>query len=477
MTVSNFIPTHPLGVKPLGNLYLSSSPNAKNNAGSLAILADETLMLLLEHLDSTSLANLGATCQYLFAFSNSDELWKQLFLQSPKRTASHMEWIGTWRSLLRRCSEEPKRLQPPSCSNVFSDVLHRPFLCSHIDLAKYTSNIPARNQIARMETMSYGEFSSKWGQKPFVLTNYVKDWRAMKEWTIDSLLEKYHDVVFRAECVDWDLESYVKYMKNTGDESPLYLFDKKFAEKMNVTVGPESTDMYGRPEVFGPDLFEVLGTERPAHRWLIIGPARSGSTFHKDPNATSAWNAVVQGSKYWIMFPPSVDVPGVYVSEDSSEVTSPLSIAEWLIEFHTEARQKPECIEGICKAGEILHVPSGWWHLVVNLEDGIALTQNFVPRTNNLHHLVEALSFLKDKADQVSGFEDEVTNPYDLFVERLHEKFPDMLEEGVVLYEKKQAGKKRKWDDVVAVKDEQSQQSGFSFGFVIDDEESEEEES
>lgn len=81
MTVSNFIPTHPLGVKPLGNLYLSSSPNAKGNAGSFAILADETLMLLLEHLDSTSLANLGATCQFLFAFCNSDDLWKQLFLQ------------------------------------------------------------------------------------------------------------------------------------------------------------------------------------------------------------------------------------------------------------------------------------------------------------------------------------------------------------------------------------------------------------
>ena len=31
----------------------------------------------------------------------------------------------------------------------------------------------------------------------------------------------------------------------------------------------------------------VLGTERPDWRWLIIGPARSGSAFHVDPNQVS----------------------------------------------------------------------------------------------------------------------------------------------------------------------------------------------
>jgi hypothetical protein len=41
-------------------------------------------------------------------------------------------------------------------------------------------------------------------------------------------------------------------------------------------------------------------------RWLIIGPHRSGSSFHVDPNATCAWNAVVSGAKKWILFPPGV---------------------------------------------------------------------------------------------------------------------------------------------------------------------------
>lgn len=90
-------------------------------------------------------------------------------------------------------------------------------------------------------------------------------------------------------------------MTKNEDESPLYLFDKGFAEKMNIHIG-HNTDAaaYWPPECFGSDLFELLGDERPAHRWLIIGPQRSGSTFHKDPNGTSAWNAVLEGSKYWI---------------------------------------------------------------------------------------------------------------------------------------------------------------------------------
>ena len=65
------------------------------------------------------------------------------------------------------------------------------------------------------------------------------------------------------------------------------------------------------PEHFEADLFSVLGEDsRPDYRWLIMGPERSGSTFHKDPNATSAWNAVVRGSKKWILFPPHITPPG-----------------------------------------------------------------------------------------------------------------------------------------------------------------------
>lgn len=36
------------------------------------------------------------------------------------------------------------------------------------------------------------------------------------------------------------------------------------------------------PEYFAEDLFSLLGENgRPDYRWIIMGPEKSGSTFHK----------------------------------------------------------------------------------------------------------------------------------------------------------------------------------------------------
>ncbi|KAK9421091.1 hypothetical protein SUNI508_06236 [Seiridium unicorne] len=463
---TEFIPVHPLGIKPLGNQYFASGPLARQALGHVGRLPDEMILQLLEYLQPESLESLGSTCRFLHAFCRLDDLWKPLFLESVVGPALP-PWRGTWRNTLLQLPEDVStRID---CSNVFSDVLHRPFACSNIVLKNYVSGIPRGNQISRLSNLSYGDFAERWSDQPFILTDYVQSWPVYEDWTIEKLNKSYSNVDFRAEAVDWPFSAYHSYMCNSRDESPLYLFDRKFAEKMGIKIGHEEDCAYWPPECFGEDVFHLLGQERPAHRWLIIGPERSGSTFHKDPNGTGAWNAVIQGSKYWLMFPPSVpQPPGVFVSADSSEVTSPLSIAEYLLTFHAEARKEAGCLEGICGAGELLYVPSGWWHLVVNLEAGIALTQNFV--TNSKKHLAHVLSFLKDKPDQVTGFSRDVESPYDLFVQRLREKQPQLLEQAFEEMERKSAGKKRRWEEAVGSKEETGNGSGgFSFGFGGDD--------
>lgn len=75
------IPTHPLGVKPLGNQYLFQGVNARRSTGIWDTLPDEILMVIFEYFDVQGLFALGHTCKFLYAFCHSEELWKTLFLQ------------------------------------------------------------------------------------------------------------------------------------------------------------------------------------------------------------------------------------------------------------------------------------------------------------------------------------------------------------------------------------------------------------
>ncbi|XP_059428480.1 arginine-specific demethylase JMJ22-like [Corylus avellana] len=189
------------------------------------------------------------------------------------------------------------------------------------------------------------------------------------------------------------LEDYFRYSDQAREERPLYLFDPKFAEKV-----PKLGLEYEVPVYFQEDLFSVLGHERPDYRWIIIGLAGSGSSFHIDPNSTSAWDAVIKGSKKWVLFPPDLIPPGVHPSPDGAEVACPVSIIEWFMNFYiTTKTWKKKPIECICKAGEVIFVPNGWWHLVINLEESIAITQNYASRRNLLNvmnFLINAFLFI-----------------------------------------------------------------------------------
>lgn len=64
----------------------------------------------------------------------------------------------------------------------------------------------------------------------------------------------------------------------------------------------------------------------------------------------------------------------------------------------TAARGPYECV--VCP-GELVFVPRGWWHAVLNLEDSVAVTSNFVSPTGAAH----TLAFLTAMPYAVSGLQ------------------------------------------------------------------------
>ncbi|KAI5069039.1 hypothetical protein GOP47_0015340 [Adiantum capillus-veneris] len=313
------------------------------------------------------------------------------------------------------------------------------------------------DNIDRRTNLSVQEFIDSYEEqnRPVLITDALSDWPALRKWNKEYLVKSAGDSKLAVGPVEMTMKDYFLYSEAVCEERPLYLFDPHFTEKM-----PTLSEDFEVPIYFREDLFSILGKDRPNYRWLIVGPARSGSSFHIDPNSTSAWNAVVKGTKKWILFPPDVNPPGVHPSPDGVEVAAPVSIMEWFMNFYEQTKQwKRKPVECICQAGELMFVPNGWWHLVINLEESIAITQNYVSRCN----LLNVLDFLKrpNSAQLISGTRDRV-NLYSKFKSTYAQLFPGSIEE----LEKKAAAKAKQsqsgsfWETVTDAK-----VGGFKFGF------------
>lgn len=414
---------HPLNVKPSGNsLLLGSDPDLikqkQNSLGKLNILPDELIMEIIHHItDVQTLLNLSHVSRLLYAFLYDEEIWKKIYMNKIEHYDA-LPWLGSWRNTVLNIQDDNKVVYLPE-NLLCSDILYRPFQCSQIDYQKLFGKIIKEEEVyhrdallgqlgklphGRIQRIKESEinlekFNINYHDTPFILVN--ENTTRWPNWDFETLVNRFPDITFTQESVRWKLAKYAQYLHNNKDESPLYLFDCK-SDAMKIL-----RKEYDVPEIFQEDLFTVFNDTkegfncRPDHAWIIIGSARSGSTFHKDPNSTSAWNAAVVGRKIWVMLPPHVTPPGVGTDEEESEVTSPVSVAEWVLSgFFNDATKMDECLIGITFPGECMHVPSGWWHTVINIDDSIAITQNFVPTSK----LPQVLNFLKNKPDQISGF-------------------------------------------------------------------------
>lgn len=440
-TVSNSssAAAHPLNVKPLGNALLADPAEMKRarlaGLGHWARLPDELIMTLMSYLPQDDVVLLSQCLRILYAFGYDEEMWKKLYLSS-LGSAEPERWLGSWRLTARGLQKQYSADLQLKPAELCSDALYRPFQCSQVDYPELFHKVIREEEryhkdalkgclgtlppgrIARLDekAVSLDRFNDELHDTPFILTNL--DNQRWPRWDAASLLLRFADARFRQEAVQWRLAAYLAYMADNMDESPLYLFDCK--SEAIQTLRQE----YKPPAIFDDDYFKVFTlpdgkTCRPDHAWLIVGPQRSGLTFHKDPNYTLAWNTALSGRKLWVMLPPLVLPPGVGTDGDESEVTLPVGIAEWVLSgFYNDTLHIPEALVAVTFPGECMYVPLGWWHLVINIDDLVALTQNFVPALK----LANALHFMKKKSNQLSGFR---ANPVRAVIDEVVKTHPD----------------------------------------------------
>jgi histone arginine demethylase JMJD6 len=181
------------------------------------------------------------------------------------------------------------------------------------------------------------------------------------------------------------VDDFIQYMKEQEDDSPLYIFDSEFGSH---SVLRNLLDDYTPPEFVASDLFSLLDQQRPPFRWFLLGPQRSGSNVHIDPLATSAWNTLIKGRKRWIVFDPRTPKA---VVKGLRHVVLDNDAVHWFTDVLPRVKEDVaaldfdpplEIIEFVQEESQTVFIPSGWWHAVLNIEDTVAITQNFASVEN-----------------------------------------------------------------------------------------------
>ncbi|KDO22544.1 hypothetical protein SPRG_11726 [Saprolegnia parasitica CBS 223.65] len=196
-------------------------------------------------------------------------------------------------------------------------------------------------------------------------------------------------------CDNWHLKKLKKDYKHANlkvgeddDGKTLRMKFKYFCKYMKTQIDDRTTQLlhdYKVPRYFPDDLFSLVGeSRRPPYRWFLVGPKRSGTCVHLDPLGTSAWNTLLVGRKRWVVFPPHVDktlvkAKGlVYPGEDDEAGNYFADLLPRML----AKDPKLEYMEFIQYPGDTVYVPGGWWHAVYNMDDTIAVTQNYCSHAN-----------------------------------------------------------------------------------------------
>ncbi|CAN8233943.1 unnamed protein product [Cochlearia groenlandica] len=353
--------------------------------GNLSILPDETICVLLENLTPRDIAHVACVSSVMYILCNEEPLWMSLCL---RRAKGPLDYKGSWKNTtlhLEGVEENNDAYRKPMHFDGFSSLyLYKRFYRCNASLDGFSFD---NGNVERRREISLDEFSKEYdAKKPVLLSGLTDSWPANKTWTIDQLSEKYGEVPFRISQrspnkISMKFKDYISYMKQQRDEDPLYVFDDRFGE-----AAPELLKDYSVPHLFQDDWFEILDKEnRPPYRWLIVGPERSGASWHVDPTLTSAWNTLLCGRKRWALYPPGKVPLGVtvHVNEDDGDVSidTPSSL-QWWLDYYPLLADEDKPIECTLLAGETIYVPSGWWHCILNLEPTVAVTQNFVNKEN-----------------------------------------------------------------------------------------------
>ena len=256
---------------------------------------------------------------------------------------------------------------------------------------------------------------------PAVLTGLLEEWPAFANpgttWSSEDLAARAAAAAIRVSLDGGPsfarmsmcqgrvtLDEYHQYCESgeaAHDLAPLYVFDP------DILTTAFASDAFFTPLCFSTDAMACIdGTEyRPLPpAWLLMGVKRSGTPIHDHP-LTVAWNALLVGCKLWCCLPPDVDEGALLLNlrEDDDgggdEDGRPFDLSA--LEWFQQCGKLPESAKIIVqRPGEVVYLPAGWFHVVLNVETSTAISVSLALRRD----LPVVLPLLKESDEDFAAF-------------------------------------------------------------------------
>ena len=245
------------------------------------------------------------------------------------------------------------------------------------------------NSVALRNNLSCEEFVQEYASvgRPVIVTDVVKNWRAYTKWNLDFFRSKYGSVELRrmqtydpqGEAARYErtfetmrVENYMdSYMASVVDKKVLYLRD------LSVYYHPELLDDCGEEPTYFNNWYrrlplEILKKYFERTKAVFIGFKGTSIGLHYDTGYSASWVAVISGKKRIKLFAPD---QGRYLYDGRVNCFEP-NLEKFPL--YVKARS----VECTLNHGEMLFIPTMWWHQIMNLEDTISLTINTINQWN-----------------------------------------------------------------------------------------------
>lgn len=264
--------------------------------------------------------------------------------------------------------EAAKALERPRCTNWSKDGLAEKWAQTRRRLLATSTRVP-REDLSKLTRVKFANTYERRNGPPCIIDGCEKLFKNVPS-SIEELRQQFSETNFRVSDTHGamvGLDVWYQYAATTDDDAPFAIYDAEFAD-----LGGFAYDV---PRFLSEDAFARANVdERPPWRWLLLGGPRSGTGVHVDPLYTHAWVYLVQGLKRWIFLPSNLsrdELRALGVGEPQ------LPSAQWFARYRDKAAALPGTVELVQRPGELVYVPAGRPHAVLNLEWSYALTHNY----------------------------------------------------------------------------------------------------